>query len=349
MELRETLERLCSVNGPSGFEEPAAETARELLAPLVDETRIDRLGNLIGVRRCGRPGAKKLLLDAHLDEVGFLVTGMEDGFLKFRTLGGVDPRLMADREVTVLTDPPIFGVVTCLAPHVQKEGDGDKTIPMDQLSIDIGMTQEQAEKAVPIGTPITYRQPFVSLDGSRVCGKSLDDRSCFVTLLRAAELLRDEALNLDVDLYLLGSVCEEVGGRGAMTAAYGVAPDYCVAVDVTFARSSGLSEDEVPCNLGGGPAIGVGPVIPRWMSGRLKELAEREKLSYELEIMSGRTGTNGDDFQTAREGVPTAVVSLPLRYMHTPVEIVDLEDIERSARLLAAFAASLGKEGDALC
>ncbi len=347
MELRETLERLCSVNGPSGFEKPAAEAARAMLAPLMDETRIDRLGNLIGVRRCGRPGAKKLLLDAHLDEVGFLVTGMEDGFLKFRTLGGVDPRLMADREVTVLTDPPIFGVVACLAPHVQKAGDSDKTIPMDQLSIDIGMTQEQAEKAVPIGTPITYRQPFVSLGDTRVCAKALDDRSCFVTLLRAADLLRDKTL--DVDLYLLGSVCEEVGGRGAMTAAYGAAPDYCVAVDVTFARSSGMSEDEVPCKLGGGPAIGVGPVIPRWMSSRLKELAERDKLPFELEIMSGRTGTNGDDFQTAKEGIPTAVVSLPLQYMHTPVEIIDLEDIEQTARLLAAFAESVGKEGEALC
>ncbi len=347
MNVKEALYRLCAQSAPSGFEAPAAQVAGELLAPLVDEVRSDPMGNVIGLRRCGKPGAKTLLLDAHLDEVGLMVAGIEDGFLKIRSLGGVDARLLADREVTVLTDPPIFGIVSCLAPHVMKEEDKDAAPTMDKLSIDIGMSQEQAEKAVPIGTPIVYRQEMVDLGERRVCGKSLDDRSCFAILLRTAELLKDK--ELDVDLCILGSSCEEVGGRGAAVAAYGVAPDWCVAVDVTFARSPGLSRDEVPCKLGGGPAVGVGPVIPRWMSNRLWAKAKALDIPCEVEVMSGSTGTNGDDFQTAREGIATAVLSLPLKYMHTPVEVIDLGDVEKTAQLLAAFAENLGKEAATPC
>ncbi len=341
VESREMLERLCGVNGPSGFERPAVAVAQELLAPLVDETWIDRLGNVIGVRQCGKPGAKKLLLDAHLDEVGLLVTGVEDGFLRVRNLGGVDPRILTDREVTVLTDPPIFGVISCLPPHVLKPGESDKAPTLEELAIDIGMTQEQAEKRVPVGTPAVYRQNFISLGERRVCGKALDDRSCYTAVLRAAELLRDKPL--DVDLYILGSVCEEVGGWGAMTAAYGAAPDYCVAVDVTFAKAPDCGSD-CPCELGKGPAVGIGPVIPRWMSRRMEEKARKLEIPSQLEVMSGRTGTNGDDFQISREGIATTVLSLPLRYMHTPMEVIDLEDVEQTARLLAAFAEDLGKE-----
>ncbi len=346
MDIQQTLTLLCGQPGPSGFEGPAAQAAAELLRPLVDEARTDINGNVIGLRRCGKPGAKKLLLDAHLDEVGLMVTGIEDGFLRFRKIGGVDPRILTDREVTVLTDPPIFGLVSCLPPHVLKAGESDKAPPMDQLCLDIGMTQAQAEAKVPIGTPIVYRQECFPLENGRFCGKALDDRSCFAALLRAAELLRDKPL--DVDLCILGSSCEEVGGWGAVTAAYGAAPDFCVAVDVTFAKTPDCAS-EVSCELGKGPAVGIGPVIPRWMSDRMKNKAQAEEIPWQPEVMSGRTGTNGDDFQISREGVATAVLSLPLRYMHTPAEVIDLADIENTARLLAAFAENLGEEAASLC
>lgn len=347
MDIQNALTQLCGQYGPSGFEAPAAQVAARLLAPLVDEVTIDTMGNVVGLRRCGKPGAKKLLLDAHLDEVGLIVTGIEDGFLHFRGLGGVDPRVLIDREVTILTDPPIFGVVSCLPPHVQKSGDSDKAQPMNQLSIDIGMCQETAEKTVPIGTPIVYRQDCCPLGENEFCGKSLDDRSCFVTLLRAAELLKDK--DLDVDLCILGSVCEEVGGWGAGTAAFAYAPDWCVAVDVTFGRTPDLGSDKCPCKVHKGPAIGMGPVIPRWMSKRLVDKAKAGDIPYQLEIMSGGTGTNGDEFQTAREGIATAVLSLPLKYMHTPIEVIGLDDVEQTARLLASFAENLGKEAETLC
>ena len=347
MDLFDSLSRLCDDRGPSGFESNAAQVAKDLLAPLVDEVTIDRLGSVVGVRRCGKPNAKKLLLDAHLDEVGFLVTAVEDGFLRFRSLGGVDPRVLVDRELTILTNPPIFGVVSCLPPHVQKSGGADKTIPMNELAIDIGMSQEQAQKAVTIGTPVVYRQTCFHLGEREVCGKSLDDRSCFVTLLRAAELLKDKPL--DVDLYILGSTCEEVGGWGAEAAAYNIAPDWCVAVDVTFGQEPGVSSDQAPCKLHEGPVIGIGPVIPRWMSNRLTEKAKKAEIPCQPEIMSGMTGTNGDDFQIAREGIATAVLSLPLKYMPTPMEVIGLDDVEQTAQLLAAFALGLGEEAETPC
>lgn len=347
MDIKSALTELCEQTAPSGFELPAAQAAMRLLKPLVDEVSIDTLGNVIGFRRCGKPNAKTLLLDAHLDEVGLILTGIQDGFLRFRGLGGIDPRVLVDRELMILTEPPIFGVVSCLPPHVQKSGDSDKAESMDQLMIDIGMTQEQAVKTVPIGTPIVYRQASYPLGENEFCGKSLDDRSCFVTLLRAVELLSEK--DLDVDLCILGSVCEEVGGRGARTGAFSVAPNWCVAVDVTFGQTPDLSSEQCPCKLHKGPAIGIGPVVPRWMSDRFIEKAKAEDIPFQTEIMSGSTGTNGDDFQTAREGIATAVLSLPLKYMHTPMEVIGLDDMEQTARLLACFAENLGKEAVVPC
>ena len=345
MELYEMLEQLCPCAAPSGFETGISNTAKELLSPFVDTVSSDALGNVIGVRRCGKPVAKRLLLDAHLDEIGLIVTGIEEGFLQFTSIGGVDPRMLPGREVTVLTRPqPLFGVVACLPPHVQSAGDHDRSVPMDELRIDLGLTQAQAEEAVPIGTPIVYREGIRRLAGDQVCGKSLDDRACFAILARTAQLLQD--VPLDVDLYILGSVQEEVSGDGAIAGTNQIVPDWCVAVDVTFASTPGISEDEVAAKLHGGPVIGAGPNMTRSLTRRMICKAKSLDIPYQLEIMEGNTGTNAWGMQICLEGIPTSVVSLPLKYMHSPIEVVSLEDMERTARLLAAFAADLGREVD---
>ena len=340
MDIRQTIERLCGSGAPSGFEGPAAAAARELLEPLMDQVWTDRLGNVIGARRCGRPGAKKLLLDAHLDEVGMVVTGHKDGFLRFAA-NGVDVRMLPGRELTILTDPPVLGVVACLPPHVLLAEDREKAPELTDLLIDVGLGQEEAQRRIPVGTPVVYRSGFALLGERQVCAKALDDRACFAALLRAAELLRDEAL--DVDLYILGSVCEEVGGVGAKVGAQALAPDFCVAVDVTHGRTLDSSKDE-SFAMGGGPAVGLGPNCARWMVRRLLEKAEALDMAVQKEVMEGSTGTNGWEMQIANEGIATAVLSIPLKYMHTPVEVVELSDVEDTARLLAAFAAGLGRE-----
>ena len=334
--MRQALERLCTCTAPSGFEGPAAAVAAELLRPLVDEVSIDRMGNVLGVRRSKTPGAPKLLLDAHLDEIGLIVTGMEDGFLRFRSIGGVDPRMLPGRELVVLTDPPLRGLVACPA-----GGDEDKSVPLSELYVDVGLSQEEAERAVPVGTPMVYRAGCFPLGEDQMCGKSMDDRACFVTLLRAAELLRDK--ELDVELHILGSTREEVSGAGAVVGTWAVAPDFCVAVDVTHGKTPDGPADKT-FELGGGPAIGVGPNMTRWMTERMIAKAREHSIPYQLEIMSGHTGTNGWEMQISREGVATSVLSLPLKYMHTPVETLSLADMEGVAQLLAAFTENLGKE-----
>lgn len=346
MDIRETLERLSAQAGPSGFEAPAAQLAAELLRPLMDEVTTDRLGNVIGVRRCGKPGAKRLLLDAHLDEIGLMVTGVEDGFLRFRSIGGVDPRMLPDRELTILTDPPAFGVVACLPPHVLKAEDAKKSVPISQLCIDVGMGQDEAERAFPPGTPIVFRGGCGPLGENLLCGKAMDDRSCFVVLLRAAGLLKDRPL--DVDLYVMGSTREEVSGAGAKAGTFAIAPDWCVAVDVTHGKTPDASAKDYTLEIGGGPAIGVGPNMTRWMTRRMIDKAKERAIPYQLEVMAGNTGTNGWGMQISREGVATSVLSLPLKYMHSPIEVLNLSDLEHTAALLAAFAQGLGEEAGSL-
>lgn len=336
------LERLCSVGAPSGFERPAALIAKEMLEELMDEAWIDRMGNAIGVRRCGQPDAKRLLLDAHLDEIGLVVTGIKNGFLKFGTIGGVDPRMLPDRELTILTEPPLFGVVACLPPHVLSVEDREKAPPIEDFYVDTGLSQEEAEKLIPIGTPMVFRDTFTQLGETQLCSKAMDDRACFMTLLRTAEILKDK--ELDVDLYIMGSTREEVSGAGATVGTRALDPDFCVAVDVTHGKTPDSSKERASI-IGGGPAVGIGPNMTRWMTQRMFAKAEAEGIDVQKEVMAGHTGTNGWHMQICNEGIATSVVSLPLKYMHTPVEVLEMSDIENVARLLAAFAVDLGKEG----
>ncbi len=345
MNYEQTLSCLCALSGPSGFEENVTKAAAELLRPLADQVYTTRLGSVVGVRRCGRDNAPKLLLDAHLDEIGFIVTGHDEGFLRFAPLGGVDPRMLPDREVVILTDPPIHGVVACLPPHVQTGEEMDKSLPIKDLYIDAGLSQEEAERRIPVGTPAAYRGGCAPLGEDLLCGKALDDRAGFAVLLDVLERLQGKTLG--VDLYVLGSTQEETHSTGAITAAYEIAPQLCVAVDVTHGDSPDASKNET-FRLGGGPVIGVGPNCARSLSGRLKELAEELDMPVQIEVMSGSSGTNAWPVQVSREGVATAVLSIPERYMHTPVEVVHKQDLADTARLLAALVESLG-EGEKTC
>lgn len=318
-----------------------AAVAQEFLAPWMDEVWQDRLGNVIGVRRCGNPHAKKLLLDAHLDQIGLMATGAEDGYLRFASVGGVDPRMLPNREVTILTKPPRFGIISCLPPHVLSAQEREKAPALSEYYVDTGLTQEAVEHEIPVGTPMVFRDSFLELAGGRICSGALDDRACFAALLRAAQLLSEEVL--DVDLYIMGSTREEIGGTGAIVGTNAINPDFCVAVDVTHGATPDSAKGRAYV-LGGGPAVGIGPNMTRWMSRRLLAQAQEQGIPVQKEVMGGDTGTNAWGMQICNEGIATAVLSLPLRYMHTPVEVVDLADLEQIAQLLAAFIRGLGEE-----
>ena len=187
MDHQEVLGRLCALAGPSGFEGTVAREAARLLEPLVDRVQVDRMGSVVGLRRCGKESAPKLLLDAHLDEIGFLVTGHEEGFLRIAPLGGVDPRMLPDRELTILTQPPMLGVVACLPPHIQTREDMDKSQPMKEMVVDVGLTQEEAQRLIPIGTPAVYRTGCAPLGEELLCGKA----SVAEDVEQMAQILRD--------------------------------------------------------------------------------------------------------------------------------------------------------------
>ncbi len=339
MDLYETLAELCDISAPSGFEAPLAERAVTLLRPYMDEAYIDPFGNAIGVRRCGKEGAKRLLLDAHLDEIGLLVTGITEGFLRFATIGGVDTRILPNTSVCILTpDETRFGVITSQPPHLQTATSQNEAMTLDDLWIDCGLSQAEAEASIPLGTPVVFDSPLWVLQEDIWTGKALDDRAGFVTLLSVAEQLKDEALNLD--LYIMGSTREEVGLRGAMVGTFAIHPDLCVAVDVTHGKTTDASKEE-SFPLGAGAIIGLGVNCNRPMTHMLLGLAEEMNLPADLEIMGGNSGTNAWQMQIAREGVATALISLPLRYMHTPNEVINAQDIRTSARLLSAFVRRL--------
>lgn len=342
MLLKETIIDLCGLSAPSGFEERAFSRIKELLKPFVDEIKTDAMGNLIAVKKCGKDKAKKLMFNAHMDEIGMIVTGFEKGFLRFSNLGGIDPRMLPAREIKVLTNPPVFGVIDTMPPHTLSAEEMDKAIDQNKLFIDIGMSDEEAKKRVPLGTSAVFAGGVDELCENIICGKALDDRACVSIVIKTMEALSEKELN--VDIYCLISTQEEIGSRGAICGTYGINPDYAVVIDVTHAATPDSKKGET-LDMRGGAAIGVGPNMNRGITNALIALAEEKNIPYQLEIMSGSSGTDGWVIQVCREGVSTAVVSLPLKYMHSPVETMDVSDAEAIVSLLTEFAYKLSEEG----
>jgi endoglucanase len=338
LELKELTKKLCALAGPSGFESAVYSFIADYLRPFADEVKTDAMGNMMAVKRCGRPDAKMVLLDAHMDEIGLIVTGAEDGFLKFSALGGVDPRMLPAREVRVLTEPPVFGLIDVMPPHLLKAEEMEKAIDIDKLDIDVGLSQEEAERQIPPGTPVVYAEGCEELGHDQLCGKAMDDRACAAILMKAFEQLSTKELNVDVCCLI--STQEEVGLRGAKVGAWTVAPDYAIVVDVTHAKTPDGSE--VTVEIGKGVAIGIGPNMNNAMGKELFRLAKQLDIPHQPEVCpGGSSGTNAAVVQVSQAGVATALLSLPLKYMHTPLETAWYEDMESVQRLITAYLEQL--------
>ena len=345
MDLREMMKTLSRLDAPSGFEAPAAECAAQLLRPYVDEISIDALGSVTAVRRglCSEDlsatrsnrviRAQRVLLDAHLDEVGFIITGHTDGFLRFAPLGGIDARLLPAMTIKILSETQVYGVIDVLPPHLLSGDDAEKAQKIDDLYIDTGYTQEEAERLVPVGTPAVYASEPLELGENKLAGKAFDDRACFAAIIRALELLGDT--RLDFDLYILASSQEELGRRGAMPAAFSAEPDYCIILDVDHAKTPD-SKPHQGKPLGSGVVIARGPNMNRELTDKLISLAKAEEIAHTISVEPGDSGTNARVIQTVRSGVCTALLGVPLRYMHSPNELLDLNDIEATAQLVCA-------------
>jgi putative aminopeptidase FrvX len=333
------LKQLSEVNSISGFEKPVCELLRQTWQPFVDEICEGKLGSLIALKRGTGPEPRpKLMLAAHMDEIGLMVTGIEKGFLRITRVGGTDLRVLLGLEVVVHGRRDLPGLVATRPPHVLPDAERKQTVPWDKLFVDVGLPAKEVEQLVAVGDLISIQREMVELKNRRVAGKAMDDRACVTAVTLALEQLA--AMRHAWDVFAVATAQEETGLKGALTSAYGIAPDLAVALDVTFGRHPGVPEpDAFP--LDEGPSIGIGPNFHPALVTRLKEVAEAHEIPYHMEPIPGHSGSDAWAIQVTREGVPTALILTPIRYMHQPVETLAVRDVERAGRLLAAFIAGL--------
>ena len=334
--LNSILKKLCGATGVSGLETESSKAAYELLSEYTDDVKIDPFYNVLGFIKSENENAKTLLLDAHIDQIGMIVTAIDEkGFIHFANCGGVDRRLLSAQEVTVHGKKNIKGVIGAKPPHLETAEEASKISDIEDMYIDVGYSKEELLELVSQGDRITIDSSYNELLNNRVSSKSLDDRAGVAAILYALELLKGEKLpyNLAIEF----TSCEETSGSGAKVSSYNVTPDIAIAVDVSFALTPDASEFKCG-KMDEGVMIGYSPVLNKSLCDKLKEIAVKNEIPYQLEIMGGSsTGTNADMIYTTKGGVVTGLLSIPQKYMHTPIEIVSLNDIVSVAMLIAEF------------
>lgn len=333
------LERLSNAPGVSGFEGEVCKIMIDELKGHVDEIDTDGMGNLIAVKK-GKKSGKKIMLAAHMDEIGLMVRFIDkEGFIKFTKIGGINDQMLLNQEVYIHSiDGETLGVIGAKPPHRMKAAERKKVLDHENMFIDIGASsKEEAEEVVGIGYPITIKHKFSNLKGNLVTGKAFDNRiGCYV-LVEAIKRAKSDAT-----LYGVGTVQEEVGLKGARTSAFRINPDMAIALDVTISGDHpGIKFEEAPAKLNKGPAIiltdasGRGLITHPSVKKLLIDTGNKEEIPYQLEVSEGGT-TDATAIHLTREGIPTGVLSVPTRYIHTPVEVASLEDIENTIKLLVA-------------
>ena len=337
MNLEKTIMDLSCAKGVSGDETEAAELSLSMLKEYTNDCYIKN-GNVIG--HFGVKGKKPhILIDAHIDQIGLVVTHItEEGFLKISGCGGIDRRILSAQQVVVLGKEQVNGVICSVPPHL--ESDESKVPEMSDICIDVGMTKAQAEEKISLGDKIVFAPHCEKLLGDRISGTALDDRCGVTSILRAMDIVKGETLQCEVTV--LFSTQEEVGERGAKIAAFDIEPDIAIAVDVSFALTA--DDSELKCGkMFGGCMIGFSPTLDRELSEKFREIAVKSELPYQTEIMSGSTGTNADRFSVNRGGAKAVTLSIPLKYMHTPAEVISVSDVENTAQLIAAYLKEVGE------
>lgn len=338
MDIQTYLERVGAIASPSGSEKAISEEYVRLFTPLVDEVRVNPLYSVVARRKGKGP---RVALVAHQDEIALRVVDiLDDGGLRVGSVGGVDSRILPACPVIVHGERDLPGVVGAKPPHLLSADDRKKNYKRDELFIDVGLPAEEVRKLIHVGDIVTFDAPQVNLLNGRVAGKTMDDRACVGVLLLCAEML--QGVKLDADVYFIASSQEEVGGYGAQTAAWGVDPDLAVVLDVTHAHTPGAKPDSTVELTS--PATTFGPYVQEKLYARLTDTAKRYHIHLNEQIEERDTATDLDEVQTVRAGVPSVLIELPLKYMHTTVETLDTEAMRECARLLFHFLKEL-KEG----
>ncbi len=345
MSLRENLEKLSNACGVTGREEEVRKLMVNLLKPVADQVVVDKMENVVAVKK-GKKNAPKVMLAAHMDEIGLMVKNItKEGFLQFAKMGGIDDRILLAQKIVVYTGKgPIDGIVGSKPPHIQKEEERKKILTFDELFIDIGAENKEdaAKKGVKVGDAIGFDQKYAKIGDGIVIGKAFDDRVGCAVMVEALKLLQ----KTDCTIYAVGTVQEEVGLRGAGTAAFSIEPDVGIALDVTVAGDvPGVREIDTTIKMGKGPALTVtdsGLITHPKVLRLLLETAEESKIPYQLE--TGLMGTtDAARISLTREGVPSGTISIGTRYIHSPIGMLSLKDAEDSAKLTAAVIERIQK------
>ena len=335
MDYKECIFSLSECVGLSGFEYEVGKHIKTYLENYTNEVTIDPLGNVRGTIRCGKPNAKRVLLDAHMDEIGLMVQGIDkNGFLRFCALGGIDPRILPGALVRVCGREVLFGVVSVKPPHIQTQEEEKKALSLSDLVIDVGFSCERVKELVHVGDAVALYGPPVSLLGETIVGKSFDDRAGIAAILYAVDKVSKSIQNIDIEI--MASTQEEVGGRGAQTGSYLAAADVAIVVDTGHAKTPDASEDRT-FEMGGGVMIGAGPNMHPEITKRLMTIAKEKEIPHQIEVMGGDTGTNAWVMQVVRSGIGCGLLSIPLRYMHTTIESISMKDFYATGDLIAAF------------
>lgn len=326
--ITEQLKKITSVYGVSGNENSIANYLAKILEKY-GEVCVDSMNNV----KCTFGSGKHFLLDAHLDEIGFIVKKItSDGFLKIDKCGGIDNRMLLGSELTVLGKNEITGIISTLPPHLQKSDD-NKVPEIEDVAVDIGMTYEQASEFVSLGDRAVFKHNFNELIGTQVSSNVLDDRAGVCAILNNL----DELKKLNAKITVLFSSQEEVGTRGAKSGIYDVECDEAIVVDVSFGYSPLCKKSDCG-EIGKGAMIGVSPILDKSISDNMISIAKSYNIPYQIEVMGGgHTGTNADVITINQKGIKTSLLSIPQKYMHSPIEVVDTNDIWAVSDLIVAY------------
>jgi putative aminopeptidase FrvX len=338
------LKSLISVSGLSGHETPVAKIIEEKWRTLVDETTISRVGSLHGLKRgSGKSPRPSIMIATHMDAIGMMVSRLEDGFLHLAPVGGIDVRVLPGAQVIVhaSSGEELPAVIAMPPARFLPDSEGNGVVGIRYLLVDTGLTQREVEKKVRVGDLVSFANEPLELAGDIVSGHSIDNRASVTALTVCLEELQNKSHLWDV--WAVATVQEEVTFLGAYSSAFELRPQIAIAVDGTFAKGPGANDWQTH-PLGKGVGLCIGPNMHPFMHTKLKELADRLEIPWFLDVTPADSGTDAYAMQTTMEGIPTALVEFPIRYMHTPVESVSVKDIQRAGRLLAEFIASLEED-----
>ncbi len=338
MTLKELIVSLCGMMSISGHERDNGKALCDLVGDVFDEHRMDGVGNHLFIKKCGREKAPKILIDTHFDEIGMMVTGIQEGgFVSVINIGGVDTRILPASEAVLYGKETIRGVFAAKAPHLSTPADREKLTPLSEMLIDTGYSKEELEELCPIGTPVGFPPIFRELCNDRLAGKAFDDKACGACAIFGIDAVAKK--DLVGDVYFLFSAFEETGATGARVAGFGIRPDYALVLDVTHAAVP--EAKDIPLSaMGSGIVVDISPITNRRLTRMTTDLCRIANIPHTVNACPGSTGTNANVLGVAADGIPTVLCSLPIKNMHSSVEVLCMEDARALRSTVSAFIKS---------